>query len=319
MAYELVIQNGNMLYEPAISGNITWKTERKGYPGELKFDLVQDGIIKVTEGNAVRLKKDGTNIFYGFIFGKSGNKEKTINTTAYDQLRYFKNKDTYVYTNKTASEVIKMLAGDFNMQTGIIEDTGYKIPSRVEDNTSLFDIAQNALDLTLQNKNEIYTLHDDFGKLTLKNISSMVVNCLIEEETAENYNYKSSIDEQTYNKIKLTRDNEKTGKRDVFIAQDSSHINEWGILQYYEKINENVNGQAKADALLKLYNQRTRSLSIPKLIGDVRVKAGCMVPVKLKFDDISLLQLMLVEKCTHTFGESEHWMNLTLKGGVINV
>lgn len=319
MAYELLIQNGNTIYQPAISGDITWKTERKGFPGELKFNVLKDNILKVAEGNAVRLKKDDTNIFYGFIFTKGENKEKPIDITAYDQLRYFKNKDTYVYTNKTASEVIKMLASDFNMQTGEIEDTKYKIPSRVEENTSLFDISQNALDLTLQNRNEIYVLRDNFGKLSLKNISSMIVNCLIEEETAENYSYKSSIDEQTYNKIKLTRENEKTGKRDVFIAQDSSHINEWGILQYYETINEKTNGQAKADALLKLYNQKTRSLSIPKIIGDIRISAGCMLPVKLKLDDISLLQLMLVEKCTHTFSESEHWMNLTLKGGAINV
>ena len=33
MAYELLIQNGDKVYQPAISGDITWKTERKSYPG----------------------------------------------------------------------------------------------------------------------------------------------------------------------------------------------------------------------------------------------------------------------------------------------
>lgn len=315
MAYELLIQNGDKVYQPSIEGDITWKTERKGYPGELKFNIIQDDIINITEGNAVRLKKDDSNIFYGFIFSKSSDKEKIVTITAYDQLRYFKNKDTYVYENKTAGELIKMLANDFNMQTGTIEDTNYKIASRVEENVTLFDMVQNALDLTIQNKKEMYVMFDDFGKITLKNIASMVLDCLVDEETAENYSYKSSIDENTYNKIKLVRENEKTGKRDVYIAQSSKNMNEWGVLQYFDTLQEGENGQFKVNALLELYNKKTRNLSIKKMFGDVRVRAGCLIPVKLNLGDINILKLMLVEKCSHTFKESEHYMDLTLKGG----
>lgn len=315
MAYELLIQNGNKVYQPSIEGDITWKTERKGFPGELKFKIIYDDVINITEGNAVRLKKDGANIFYGFIFSIDRDKDKIISINAYDQLRYLKNKDTYVYENKTTGELVKMLASDFNMQTGIIENTGFKIASRVEENTTLIDMIQNAIDLTLQNKKELYVLYDNFGKVALRNISSLILDCLIDEETAENYSYKSSIDEQTYNKIKLTRDNEKTGKRDVYIAQDSSKMNEWGILQYFDKLQDGENGQAKANALLELYNKKTKRLSIKNMIGDVRVRAGCMIPVKLNLGDVNILKLMLVEKCTHTFNESEHFMDLTLKGG----
>lgn len=316
MAYELLIQSGNNVYQPVVVGEITWKTERKSYPGELQFDIVIDDTIKnITEGNAVRLKKDGKNIFFGFIFSKKREKDKKISITAYDQLRYFKNKDTYVYENKTAGELVKMLANDFNMQTGEIENTGFKIASRVEENTTLFDMIQNAIDLTVQNTKELYVLYDDFGKVALRNIASMVLDCLIDEETAENYDYKSTIDEETYNQIKLTRENEKTGKRDVYMAKDSSKINEWGVLQYYDTLQEGENGQAKANALLELYNKKQRNLSIKNMIGDVRVRAGCMIPVKLDLGDVSLLKLMLVEKCTHKFNESEHFMDLTLKGG----
>lgn len=316
MAYELLIQNGDKVYQPAISGEIIWKTERKSYPGELKFDIIMDETIKnITEGNAVRLRKDGNNIFFGFIFSKKTDKDKIISITAYDQLRYFKNKDTYVYENKTASELVKMLANDFQMQVGTIENTGFKIASRVEENTTLFDMIQNAIDITVQNKKELYVLYDDFGKIALKNIASMVLNCLIDEDTAENYDYKSSIDEETYNQIKLTRENEETGKRDVYMAKDSSKINEWGVLQYYDTLEDGENGQSKANALLELYNKKTRNLSIKNMIGDVKVRAGCMIPVKLDLGDVQLFKLMLVEKCTHTFGENEHFMDLTLKGG----
>ena len=152
MEVELLIQNGKKVYIPVVEEGIAWSTERKGSPGQLTFKVVKDGILNFTEGNAVRLKVNGKNVFYGFVFIKKRDKDGIISVTAYDQLRYLKNKDTYVYTNKTAGEFIQMVASDFNMQTGTIQNTGYKIASRVEDNVALFDMAQNALDLTLQNK-----------------------------------------------------------------------------------------------------------------------------------------------------------------------
>ena len=312
---ELLIQNGNKVFQPVLQNEIRWETERKGQPGKLTFSVVKDSIIDFQEGNPVRFKVNNTNIFYGFVFKKERDKENIINVTAYDQLRYFKNKDTYIYSNKTASELIKMITEDFNLRVGVLEDTGYKIASRIEDNKSLFDIVQNALDITLENKGKMYILYDDFGQLTLKNVESMKVNLLIDEETAENYKYTSTIDGETYNKIKLSYENNETGKREIYIAQDSSNINKWGVLQYFENIDDKVNGKAKADALLQLYNRKTRNLTISNAFGDVRVRAGCSLPVKLNLGDINVQNFMLVEKVQHIFKNDEHMMNLTLRGG----
>lgn len=276
---------------------------------------MQDSLLNFTEGNAIRFKYGDNNVFYGFIFSKKRSKEPLITITAYDQLRYLKNKDTYVYKNKTADEVIKMIGNDFLLNLGTIEQTGYKIATRSESNKTLFDIAQTAIDLTIQNRNEMYVLYDDFGKICLKNIERMKVGIVIDEETGENYDYSSSIDSDTYNQIKLTYDNKDTGKREVYIAKDSSHINEWGILQHYDTIDENTNGQVKADALLKLYNQKTRKLEIKNAIGDVHVRGGSLVIVNMDLGDVKLQNFMLVEKAKHSFKNNEHLMNLTLRGG----
>jgi hypothetical protein len=312
---ELLIQHGNKVFTPVVQEGITWSTERKGCPGQLEFKVVKDDVISFTEGDAVRLKVNDKNIFYGFVFKKKRDKGNIISVTAYDQLRYLKNKDTYVYENKTASEFIKMIATDFKMQTGSIENTKFKIASRVEENTSLFDMIQNALDLTLQNQKNMYVMFDDFGKITLKGLDNMKLNLLIDEETGENFDYTSSIDDQTYNKVKLTYDNEETGKREVYIAQDSKNINQWGVLQHFETLQKGENGKAKADALLSLYNKKTRNLSIKNAFGDTRVRAGSMIVVMLDLGDVKVSNYMLVEKCKHEFKESEHYMDLTLRGG----
>ena len=83
----------------------------------------------------------------------------------------------------------------------------------------------------------------------------MYVPIMIDAETGQNYDYESSIDENTYNRIKLVYDNEDAGKREVYIAQDSSNINRWGILQYFDALQRRKTGEAKADALLQLYNK----------------------------------------------------------------
>ena len=312
---ELLIQHGDKVFIPVVQEGITWTTERKGCPGELKFKVVKDDVISFTEGDAVRLKVNGQNVFYGFIFKKQRDKEQIISVTAYDQLRYLKNKDTIVYENKTAGELIQMIAKDYMMQTGTIEDTGFKIKSRVEENTSLFDMIQNALDMTLENQKYMYVMYDDFGKIALKGLDNMRLNLLIDEETGENFDYTSSIDSNTYNKVKLTYDNEKTGTREVYVAQDSENMNAWGALQYFDTLQEGENGKAKADALLSLYNKKTRNLTIKNAFGDVRVRAGSMIVVIMDLGDMKLKNLMLVEKCKHEFKESQHLMTLTLRGG----
>ena len=315
MNVELLISNNNKLYQPLVAEGIQWTTERAGSPSTLKFTVIKDQEIIFQEGDAVRMKVDGVNVFYGFVFRKKRDKKHHIEVTAYDQLRYLKNKDTYVYENKTASQVIQMIANDFNLNLGKIESTGHVIPSRVEENQTLFDIIQNALDLELQNKQELFCLYDDFGKLTLRNIASMKLDLLIDADTAENFDYTSSIDDQTYNKIKLTYDNEETGEREVYIAKDSSKINTWGVLQLYETLQKGENGKAKADALLELYNKKTRNLKIDNAFGDLRCRAGSVVIVQLYLGDMTASNYLLVEKATHTFYKDKHTMSLNLRGG----
>lgn len=324
MSVELLIANesGTKAYLPAVQEGIEWSTERRSTPGKLTFKVMKDDILDFSEGSAVRMRDNGDNIFFGFVFKQQRNREKDIITvTAYDQLRYLNNKDTKIFENTTASGIISSIAADYSLNVGSLAATNYRIASRIEENTSLFEMIENALDLELTNLGNMFILYDDFGKLTLKFLGDMYVGdnssgyLCIDEDTGQNYDYTSSIDDSTYNRVKLTYDNEETGKREVYIAQDSSNINRWGILQYFDTLSKGENGQLKADALLSLYNKKTRKLKITDAIGDNRVRAGSMVLVNLDLGDVKLKNFMLVEKCKHTYKESEHWMDLTLRGG----
>ena len=76
MSQQLLIQNGNTVYEPVIQDEVTWTSERKGAAGKLEFKVVKDNIINFEEGNPVAFRVDNTNLFYGFVFKKKGIKKK---------------------------------------------------------------------------------------------------------------------------------------------------------------------------------------------------------------------------------------------------
>ena len=311
MSCELLIQHGANAMLPPVVEDVTIEWERQGQPGKMTFEVVKTDGLSFQEGDPCRFSVDGTPIFYGFVFEKSrkGSNPAVIQVTAYDQLYYLKNK------NKTARDLIKMIAEDFKINIGDIESTGHTIASRVEDNQTLFDIIQNALDATLKATGKMFVLYDDVGKLTLKSIGNMKLGVLIDEDTAGDYDYTSSIASQTYDKVKLTYENKDTGKREVYIAQDSSHINQWGVLQYYEKLDSNGNAKAMADALLDLYNTKTRTLRLKDVLGDIRVRAGTLLVVMLGLGDINVSNYFMVEQCKHTFKDGMHLMELKMRGG----
>lgn len=145
----------------------------------------------------------------------------------------------------------------------------------------------------------------------------MKLNVVIDNKTALDYDYKISIDSNTYNQIKLYRDDKNTQKREVFLTKSTENINKWGILQKDESIDEGADGQSIAENYLNLYNRPSRSLSIKDAFGDIRVRAGCILPVIMDTNDIELKNFLLVETVTHKIDTGTHTMDLTLRGANI--
>jgi hypothetical protein len=103
-------------------------------------------------------------------------------------------------------------------------------------------------------------------------------------------------------------------KIQVFHAQDKGNIQKWGLLRYFEEIDNPSIGQNKANKLLELYNRKSRELTISNAFGDPKVRAGCLIPVQLDLGDVITNNYMLVEKVTHKFTHDTHFMDLTLDG-----
>ncbi len=296
---------------------LSWKTSRIGKAGSISFKLikpVQTAKFIYNNGDIVRVRVNDTNLFHGYVFEISEGRDEAIKITAYDQIRYLMNTDTYVFAGVTATEVLQRIVKDFNLKLGTVANTGYKIPAMSEDGNKLLDIICKAITLTYANTGRDYCLYDDFGVLCLRGVDDVQLDLIVGDGSLlYDYEIKRSIDSDTYNRIKLYKDNKKTGKREVYMAQDSVNVKRWGVLQLYQSVDEEMNA-AQINQLLsnlaKLKNRETKSLRVSAL-GNIRVRAG--MRVRIVIPEYGVDQALLVDECTHNFDGAEHTMTLDLR------
>ncbi|URN94637.1 MAG: hypothetical protein NAG76_22940 [Candidatus Pristimantibacillus lignocellulolyticus] len=319
LTIEIHNREGNKWDVSNIVEGLSWKTTRIGTAGTVSFTLVKGAIYQSKDfmyrnGDGVAVAVDNNKIFYGYIFSIDEGRDESVKITAYDQIRYLMNTDTYVFKGITATDVLKRIATDFNLKLGTVADTLYKIPVMSEDGQKLLDIICKAITLTFSNTGRDYCLYDDFGSLCLRNVDDDQLDLIIGDRSLMyDYNVQTSIDSQTYNQIKLYKDNKDTGKRDIYLSKDSVNIKRWGLLQLYQSIDEDSNEAQITellDSLSTIHNRETKSLKV-NAIGDIRIRAG--MRVRIIISEYGVDQALLVDECSHNFDGADHTMSLDLR------
>lgn len=300
-----------------VAKSVEIATSRMDSPGKMTFTCLESGGIGIPEGSSVEFAIDGLKIFKGYVFIVERSRDGETTYTAYDQLRYLKANASYVFENMSLSQIIQQIAADFNLTVGALEDTRYVFPCLIKEDTGCLDIIFDALSQTIIQTGKIFLFYDNAGFLTLVEAKRLFTNTLIGEGSlATNYTYKRDIDSDTYNRVKLVRKNEQTGRTDAYIHEDTETIKKWGILQYYSQVDENLN-DAQIDQMcqlyLKYYNRVLQTLTIEAL-GIPEVRAGCIVPIRIGgIEELAISRLLLAEKVTHNFDGNAHTMSIEVK------
>lgn len=308
--FKIYISSESDPYEAHVVGEVTISMTREGAPSTIEFEVVYEKDIEIDYGNSIQMYVDGEPFWYGYIFELSGDKEPIVKVKGYDQLRYFKNKDTYQYEDTKYSELLKRIIEDRNLLAGEIEDTKYPIAGRIEENKEFLEMLQVASDFTTAYTGNIFILYDRAGKICLTEMNNMKVNDLLfDMDIMGNFEYTGSIDTNTYNRIKVDLVDETTNTVTPVVVEDKNNIAKWGILQWYAQTTEKDTVAAKARQLLEILNRPTRSLQLKDIVGSTSVRAGSLIPVKLKLRDIEVDSYMLVESIEHHFKDNWHWMD----------
>lgn len=318
---ELIVQSSEdgTIYDLSnIAKSVSTSKPLDSSAGKCSFSIdTNKNKIRIPMGSTVSLtvtesgKKKGK--FFGYVFTSEPNGNE-VAITAYDQLRYLKNNESYVLTGTTMEKLIRTIGRDFQLRLGTIEGVGYILPERVEDNKALGDIIQRAIDFTLQGTGRQYIIRDEFGYLCCRNVANLVTNLVVGDVSLlKNYNYKESIDSDVYNSVKLYKDNEDTGKREIYIAMDSNNMKRWGKLQLFQSVDENVTdaqAREKAQQLLSLYNKIDRTLKL-SCKGCIDLEPGSGIYLEITdIPGVTFNQAALITKIEDTYENGIHNMDL---------
>lgn len=323
MTYEMLCQNAltGIVYDiTTLAGNIQYQTQLGGQPGKLTFSTEQDpnNLLELVCGSIVTFSVDGEGIFYGYIFTMGTDATGVYKITCFDQMRYLKNEEVYTTSGMTADQIFLRVCKDNFPITPpnpsrykVITPSKFIVPEYFHDKKTLYSIIEYGIQRANIAETKQYFIKDKFGILLFTELEQEKTNLIIGERSLlTSYQYEISIDKNTYNTVKIVRDNETTGKRDVWIKFDSGKQKQWGKLQMVEKADKSLNEaqiRELADNLIKLRNRETKTMKLTAL-GDTRMVAGSGFMYELA--KLNINQYMWITSATHTYEKDYHTMSL---------
>ena len=319
MNLELYLQNSNdgTIYNISeIAEEIEISDNIDGEASKLTTILQQDpnNILKISNGSIISFIVDGKGFFFGYVFKVGTDADNNYKITAYDQLRYFKNNDIMTTQNQTASNIFATICSSNNMKYNIKAPTSYIPEPYVHDKKTYYAIVKRGMNLASLYDNKRYFIRDDFGTLTWSELGLEKTNIILGDNSLiYSYTYEKSIDSDVYNQIKMYRDNEETGKRDIWIVKDSDNMKRWGLLQYLEKADNDANAEQvrqSAENYLKKYNKEKETLKM-EADGIIELRAGR--GIKFELEKLGFSKWMWIINSKHRFTKYQHTMELEVE------
>lgn len=300
-----------------IAVSVSYKCQFNNGASQLSFEYPIEKFSGFTNGSTVIFIYDNTNIFYGWLFKSTQNK-KMIKCICYDQLRYLKASNSLMRQIQTLDSFVNDVCAQIGdrIRLGKLDKTEVNLGKYLFDNKTHLDMIYQSIKDNLLLNGYMYCLRDNFGAIELRDVYDLRLPLVIGDGSlATDFEYTNSIDDDTYNYIKVAKDDESKGVRDVYVAQNEPSIQAFGKLMLYDKVDADLNDQqlkARAERLLNLKNKETETLSV-ECIGDLRVMAGNGVKIEIKQANLNLWAL--VESATHEFTKENHIMKLNLMFG----
>lgn len=312
MKIEAVIWNGREWVVPPLLDEP--KLQRTANAAAvLDISVVKAGALSFDEGAGVCLLADGEVIFKGRVFEKQRTQPEIIKVRAYDQLRYLQNRDSCVFSNFTVADMLRRIAADMNLSLGDVANCGLVFGTRTYDNRRYLDMLTEILQEVLQAKSRHYYLFDEGGKVCLRSCRDMQVNIVLEPSTIGGYNYATSLDDDFYNRVKVIYEDKRKGLRRQYVAENAESIAKRGVLQYVSKsATAETQTLATARELLQTYCKRADSLTVSNAVGDIRVRGGSMVGLRMSLGDQVYDGWALVKNVVHYFHGGKCLMDVEL-------
>lgn len=313
MQLDLLIWNGQEWLMPAwLAGARLQRAANAA--AVLDFTVVKNGMLDFLEGAPVCLLADGQPVFKGRVFAKRRRQPELIAVRAYDQLRFLQNRDCCSFRDFTPADLLKRVGAEMGLELGRLADCGLRLPARSFDNRRYLDMLAAVLQEVYLAKGRRYFVFDEAGLVCLQSCWDLRVNIMLTENCLGGWEYATSVDEGVCNRVKVIYEDKRKGQRWQFLAENAERIGDWGPLQLVSKsADAQEQTQARARELLQQGCRRQESLLVRDVPGDLRVRGGGMVGVRLNLGERLVDCWALVKRAEHRFLGGNILMDLSLE------
>src|SRR5699024_8499509 len=203
-------------------------------------------IFDITNGKEIRVMSGTMEVFRGIVFAFGRNSEGRDSLLAKDGNEYLvKNTVNVKFLEKTATQIIKTLCGNYGIKVGKLANTTHSIPRFIMRDKTIYDVFITALTMTQKVTGKRYMIHSVGGALTLEEVKP--AKEWLRYEAGKNLisaSYSESI-EDTFTQVRYTGGDENSPASIVV----KKNTDKYGIMQHVEH-----NADANQSALPGLAN-----------------------------------------------------------------
>ncbi|QIG62536.1 tail protein [Sporosarcina phage Lietuvens] len=253
-----VILNGKTDISDFVTG-VEWSGHSEKFNRQLNVSLAntrngRTKAVAIAEGETVAFKWGNALLFVGIVFAIDTDISGGQSLTCYDSNVYLtKSNDIRKFTNKKASDIVRIIAKDFGIPVGKIADTGYVIPKLILRNKSLHEMILTALTVTRKQTGKRFFVGNVAGKLTLDTGADPKEKRYILKAGANitGASYARTI-EDTKTQVKVSGG--KKEKPTIAVVKNDALRKKYGVMQHVEDMDEKATAsqvKQRAATLLK--------------------------------------------------------------------
>lgn len=312
----LLIKNGLTYDISRLVKDVQWGGRKGSASRTIKVNLLDSDCfgykragIYIEGGQHCIFYWNDIELFRGIIMEQEQSDSKTMSIEAYDNGIYMaNNKDTFNYSNRTASDIFIDCCNRFQIPYGEVAETGYIIPELPKPKTTPYDVICDALSQTYKaTGNRFYPVSME-GKMHLLCRRENMLQWVIESGVnLSSYNYKKSLN-SVRTRLKLL------SNKDEVLAQkcDTEIEGRIGVFQEVSTPDENLNKAQLNELAENMLNEKKKldfTLKISGL-GIPEIYSGIGVYIIIK--ELGIENTYYVDEDSHTFEGRVHTMSLTL-------
>lgn len=312
----IVIHSGSGYDISECFEKIIWSGRKGAAPRSIKVTLLDDDghrhkriPIDCENGDQCIMYEEGKELFRGIIISHSQSDSKTLTITAYDNMYYLaNNKDSFCYSNKTATEIFNDCMARIGMTGGSAVDTGYVIPELPKAKTTYYDVLIDALSMTYKANGCRFYIYSDKGEIHLKRRCENALQWVLEVgKDITGYEYTKSI-AGVKTRVRLL------SKEDAVVYEEinSALEDRIGTFMEIKSVDDSYNEAQMKELVQSVFQEKGSASKTLRIngIGISEAISGGYVYVIIPH--LNIKRTFYIDEDSHTFTRQCHTMSLTL-------